>query len=263
MHNITTASEIVELLQSMANEKQSIISMRFFKTGKGEYGEGDLFLGIRNPEVRKVVKQVDVITLDEISKLINNQWHEIRLCGFLIITEMFEKLCKPKLHNDIEAIKKRDLLIRFYLEHAEQANNWDLVDLSVYKVIGRWILMPTLMGSEDGTPGMNIEYKRSTLDGLANSECLWLQRMAMVATWTTSNSGDPSWCLRYANKLLHHPHDLMHKAVGWMLREMGKHCGTDCLRDFLDTNIHEMPRTTLRYAIEKMSEEERQYWLKR
>ena len=104
--------------------------------------------------------------------------------------------------------------------------------------------------------------KTSILDSLAQSDNLWKQRMSIVCTWKTSQVGDPSWCLRYAEIHLHHPHDLMHKAVGWMLREMGKRCSMELLRDFLRQHAHEMPRTMLRYAIEKMSEKERQYWMK-
>ena len=140
-----------------------------------------------------------------------------------------------------------------YLRYAEQANNWDLVDLSVHKILGHWLLLPTNLGDRD--------YKIKVLDGLAQSDNLWKQRMSMVCSWKTSQMGDPSWCLRYAEIHLHHPHDLMHKAVGWMLREMGKRVSMDLLRDFLRQHAHEMPRTMLRYAIEKMTEQERQYWL--
>jgi 3-methyladenine DNA glycosylase AlkD len=141
------------------------------------------------------------------------------------------------------------------VDHAERANNWDLTDLSAPKMLGHWLLLPTALG--DGSAA----YKRRTLDALAHSDNLWRQRMSIVCTWKTSQQGDPSWCLRYAEKHLHHPHDLMHKAVCWMLREMGKRCSMDLLRDFLRQHRHEMPRTTLRYAIEKMTEEERQQWM--
>ena len=142
-----------------------------------------------------------------------------------------------------------------YLEYAEQANNWDLVDLSVHKILGHWLLLPTFLGNRD--------YKIKVLDCFAKSDNLWKQRMSMVCTWKTTQLGDPSWCLRYAEMHLLHPHDLMHKAVGWMLRELGKRISMDMLRDFLNLHAHEMPRTALRYAIEKMSEQERQYWLQK
>uniref|UniRef100_UPI0025DBC291 DNA alkylation repair protein n=1 Tax=uncultured Prevotella sp. TaxID=159272 RepID=UPI0025DBC291 len=179
-----------------------------------------------------------------------------------------------------EAIRGRDEILTMYLNYAEQANNWDLVDLSVPKILGHWLLLPTnlkdplpspCLGGErppqspclgGGQDTLQIDYKRKVLDELAQSENLWKQRMSMVCTWKTSQMGDPSWCLRYAEIHLHHPHDLMHKAVGWMLREMGKRCSMELLRDFLRQHAHEMPRTMLRYAIEKMSEEERKKWMK-
>ncbi|MDE7089025.1 MAG: DNA alkylation repair protein, partial [Prevotella sp.] len=128
--------------------------------------------------------------------------------------------------------------------------NWDLVDLSAPKILGHWLLLPTGLGD-----------KQAVLDELAASPCLWRQRMSIVCTWKTSQMGDPSWCLRYAEIHLHHPHDLMHKAVGWMLREVGKRISMDLLREFLRQHVHEMSRTTLRYAIEKMSDEERKMWM--
>jgi len=152
---------------------------------------------------------------------------------------------------------KRDEVVKIYLQYAERANNWDLVDLSAPKILGHWILLPTHIG--DGTEG----YKRLLLDGLAHSNNLWRQRMSMVCTWKSSQQGDPSWCLRYAEIHLHHPHDLMQKAVGWMLREMGKRVSMELLRDFLRQHAHEMSRTMLRYAIEKMSEDERHEWMRR
>jgi len=144
-----------------------------------------------------------------------------------------------------------------------------LVDLSVHKILGHWLLLPTHLGMTEpriqGTTDLaneNKAYKINVLDELAQSDNLWKQRMSMVCTWKTSQMGDPSWCLRYAEIHLHHPHDLMHKAVGWMLREMGKRCSMDLLRDFLRQHAHEMPRTMLRYAIEKMPEAERKEWMK-
>ena len=152
-------------------------------------------------------------------------------------------------------MEKRDEILTLYLKYAEQANNWDLVDLSAPKILGSWLLLPTHLG--DGTDN----YKRQVLDELAMSDNLWRKRMSMVCTWKTSQQGDPSWCLRYAEMHLHHPHDLMHKAVGWMLREVGKRVSIDLLRECLRQHAHEMPRTALRYAIEKMSEPERKQWL--
>ena len=230
--------------------------MGFFKTGPGEYGEGDEFLGLKVPQTREVVKAVPKdFPLSEVPELLMSHWHEVRLCGLLILVAKFERLATKKLERDENAIKGRDEILTLYLQYAEQANNWDLVDLSVHKILGHWLLLPTHLGSDDKNLRISI------LDSLAQSDNLWKQRMSIVCSWKTSQMGDPSWCLRYAEIHLHHPHDLMHKAVGWMLREMGKRVSMDLLRDFLRQHAHEMPRTMLRYAIEKMPEQERQYWM--
>ena len=331
-----TAKEIISYMETLRDEKQREILMRFFKTAPGEYGYGDEFLGIKVPRTREVVRAAKDLALGEVPELLMSRWHEVRLCGLLILVAKFEKLATKRLENDVEAIHKRDKIVKLYLKYAERANNWDLVDLSVHKIIGHWLLLPTFLGSmpefspdglsgvneetdskssmenlaysrvgeefkEDGeiskelakvfreadrlikpdsnfpksdektqmtngesqkrTPSLNRAYKLTILDSLAQSPCLWLQRMSIVSSWKTSQQGDPSWCLRYAEIHLHHPHDLMHKAVGWMLREMGKRVSMDLLRDFLRQHAHEMPRTSLRYAIEKMSEQERRMWM--
>ena len=299
-------------MESLRNEEQRRVLMGFFKTGPGEYGEGDEFLGLKVPQTREIVKNVwKEFPLSEVPELLMSKWHEVRLCGLLILVAKFERLtkgtaattpleCTKNMNNKDatlectgrtgimttplecteEAIKGRDEILTMYLKYAEQANNWDLVDLSVHKILGHWLLLPTnlkdplpspCLGGErppqspclgGGQDTLQIDFKRKVLDELAQSENLWKQRMSMVCSWKTSQMGDPSWCLRYAEVHLHHPHDLMHKAVGWMLREMGKRVSMDLLRDFLRQHAHEMPRTMLRYAIEKMSEEERQKWMK-
>ena len=276
-----TAKEIIRYMESLQDDEQRQILMRFFKTGPGEYGEGDEFLGLKVPQTREVVKaaikreksdacissseceqarpKVKAVPKDfplsEVPELLMNRWHEVRLCGLLILVAKFERLATKKLEHDEAAIKGRDEILMLYLQYAEQANNWDLVDLSVHKILGHWLLLPSNLGEKN--------YKIKLLDDLAQSPCLWKQRMSIVCSWKTSQMGDPSWCLRYAEIHLHHPHDLMHKAVGWMLREMGKRVSMDLLRDFLRQHAHEMPRTMLRYAIEKMPESERQSWMKR
>jgi 3-methyladenine DNA glycosylase AlkD len=249
-------------MESLRNDEQRQVLMRFFKTGPGEYGEGDEFLGLKVPQTREVVKAVlavnkepltlnaEPFTIDEVPALLLSKWHEVRLCGLLILVDRYERLSAKRLLNDAEAMRGRDAILTMYLQYAERANNWDLVDLSAPKILGHWLLQRT-------APGSGREYKQQVLDNLAKSDNLWRQRMSIVCTWKSSQQGDPSWCLRYAEMHLHHPHDLMHKAVGWMLREMGKRCGMDLLRDFLRQHVHEMSRTTLRYALEKMPEEER------
>ena len=241
-------------MESLRNEEQRRILMGFFKTRPGEYGYGDEFLGLKVPQTREVVKAVAKdFPLEEVPELLMSKWHEVRLCGLLILMGKFEKQATKRLEHDAEAVKKRDENLTMYLQYAERANNWDLVDLSVHKILGHWLLLPSNLGDRD--------YKINVLDELAASDCLWKQRMSIVCTWKTSQMGDPSWCLRYAEIHIRHPHDLMHKAVGWMLREMGKRCGMYLLRDFLRQHVHEMPRTMLRYAIEKMSDEERWQWM--
>ena len=248
-----TAKEIIGYMESLQNEKQRQVLMGFFKTGPGEYGEGDEFLGLKVPQTREVVKLVGHdLPIEEVPELLMSRWHEVRLCGLLILVARFEKLAKKRLENDDSAIQGRDEIVKMYMQHAEQANNWDLVDLSAPKILGNWLLLPTRLGD-----------KREIMDGLAASDCLWRQRMSMVSTWKTTQQGDPSWCLRYAEWHLHHPHDLMHKAMGWMLREVGKRCSMDLLCQFLESHAQEMPRTALRYAIEQMSDDERKYWMTR
>ena len=245
-----TAREIIDYMETLRDEEQRQGLMRFFKTGAGQYGEGDEFLGLKVPQTRAVVKLVTDLPLNEIPVLLANRYHEVRLCGFLLLVWRFERLATKRLADDAAAISGRDEIVSMYLDHAEQANNWDLVDLSAPKILGRWLMLPTALGD-----------KTAIIDALAHSDNLWRQRMSMVCTWMTSRQGDPSWCLRYAQLHLNHPHDLMHKAVGWMLREMGKQVSMDLLRDFLELHVHEMPRTALRYAIEKMSDDERKYWM--
>lgn len=277
---MTSAQEIIDYMESQRNDEQRQILMGFFKTAPGEYGYGDEFLGLKVPQTREVVKLAGQgFPLPEVPALLTNRWHEVRLCGFLILVSKFEKQATKRMENNPDAIAKRDEIVQMYLQYAEQANNWDLVDLSVHKILGHWLLLPSNLGDRD--------YKIKVLDDLAASPCLWKQRMSIVCSWMTSRKGDPFWCLRYAEIHLRHPHDLMHKAaskrgqsqarlsyaereqarlmakaVGWMLREMGKQVSMNLLREFLRQHAHEMPRTMLRYAIEKMPEAERKEWMR-
>ena len=247
-----SAKEIISQMESLQNETQRIILMSFFKTAPGQYGFGDEFLGLKVPQTRSIVRSVATdLSLDEVPELLLSRWHEVRLCGLLVLVERFKKLSTKRMENNENAIQGRDAIVDMYLRYAKLANNWDLVDLSAPEILGHWLLLPIRLGD-----------KTKVIDQLAGSSCLWEQRMSMVCTWKTTQQGDPSWCLRYAEKHLLHPHDLMHKAVGWMLREMGKRISMDLLREFLRQHVHEMPRTTLRYAIEKMDEKERKEWMK-
>lgn len=252
---MTTAKDIEETMLSMGDARQRDVLMRFFKTGKGEYGEGDIFIGLRVPQTRTVVKEAKgEISLDETARLIHSPWHEVRLCGLLLIVEMMKRaLPSKRLGDSKKKAKEREQLVKFYLKHARQANNWDLVDLSCEYVIGYWLLHP---GPDGRMPSGEI------LDRLAHSDNLWEQRIAIVSTLTLIREGRFEDTLRIATLLLDHPHDLIHKAVGWALREVGKR-DMDILRGYLSAHHRQMARTTLRYAIERMSENERKEWMKK
>lgn len=247
------AEDIIQQMEALRDDAQREVLMRFFKTAPGEYGAGDEFLGIRNPTVRLVVKEYALLPPDELPSLLRHSWHEVRLCGYLILLARYLRLASPRLRDDSSAIALRDDIIRFYLSHLDGMNNWDLVDLSSPKMLGHWLLAPS-----EWMP--TAEHKRQLLDEMAADGILWHQRMVMVSTWYPSRMADPSWALRYARRFLHHPHDLMHKATGWMLREMGKTC-PEMLAAFLERHADIMPRTMLRYAIEKLPERERRYWM--
>lgn len=229
-----------------ADERQATIYRRFFKTRKGGYGEGDRFLGVTNPKVRLVVKEAWRQTdTNETVRLIRSRWHEIRLCGLLILVAHFEHAYKQKDEQTMRSIHN------LYLSMHPYINNWDLVDLSVYKIVGRYELLTQDFSTMDKwiTPG----------------HTLWQRRMAMVATWIHARNGFYEKLTARAETLLSAHHDLLHKATGWMLREMYKHdaLGRSMLEDFLKAHINEIPSVTLSYAMEKMGEQERNYWKKR
>lgn len=239
-------------MTALKDETQRKNLMRFFKTGKGEYGEGDEFLGLRCPQTREIVKKYYKETsLEDVEILVKNSFHEIRLCGFLILVE---KYAKVKDKNPMEKILKRDEIIRLYLKNSEYANNWDLVDMTAPKLLGKWFLDKSMVSDEE---------KTQIVDNLAYSKNLWQRRISMVFSWWTSRQNRPDIAIKYALIHLGDKHDLMQKAVGWMLREVGKNCSYDLLREFLEDNYQRLSRTSLRYAIEKFDEKERKYWLER
>ena len=250
MDKSVTAEDIIECLYSIRNDEQRKQLMRFFKTAIGSYGEGDEFLGLKVPQTRLVVNESKLkVDIDEIEKLIYSRWHEVRLAGFLLLVEeMNSAKPKNKDKNSEEKAKRREELAQFYLQHAKQANNWDLVDLSCPKILGIYIKY--------------APEKTEMLYRLAESDNLWEQRIAIVSNWMLIRNGIFQPTLDISDKLLNHPHDLIHKAVGWMLRELGKK-DVNILLDYLDKNSRKMARTTLRYAIEKLPENERQFWLRR
>lgn len=252
-NQLASAADVLTEMQMHGNEEQRNILTRFFKTGKGEYGEGDEFLGIKVPVTRSVALSASSLPPNEIKVLLSSPIHEVRLCGFLILVEQFRRISGKKSASDAQCIRAREDIVNFYLQHAGRANNWDLVDLSAPKITGRWLTLPSIAGEE---------HKFRTLDALVSSSNLWKQRIAIVSTYTPTHHGDFRYVLRYAETLLNHNHDLIHKAVGWMLREAGKQ-DIVILRSFLERHHASMPRTTLRYAIERMDKAERTFWMKK
>ena len=228
------AAAITAVLQDKASPRQAEHHLRFFKTGPGEYGEGDQFLGLTVPQVREVSKRGLKTSLEEIARLLDSPWHEVRLCALQILVLQFRKADE----------EYRESIIKLYLQRTERINNWDLVDLSV-SILGEWY------SGRD----------RAKLYELALSSSLWERRMAMVATHVFIKRGDVEDALRIAEILLSDHHDLTHKAVGWMLREVGKQ-DMPALKWFLTEHYPRLPRTSLRYAIEKFPEDERRVWLK-
>lgn len=252
LHTMTTADDILDTLRSMENEDQRRVLTRFFKCGKGEYGESDRFFGLKVPQTRAVVREARRdVPLGEIERLLYSPWHEARLCGLLLLVEEMKSATPRRRESPTLHAARRAELAEFYLRHARRANNWDLVDLSCEYVIGEYLLHPCTDGSMPS---------RDILDRLAASDNLWEQRIAIVSTFTLIRAGQFDDTLRIATTLLHHPHDLIHKAVGWMLREVGKR-DIGVLRDFLSVHHKVMPRTALRYAIEKMEAPERARWM--
>ena len=213
---------------------------RFFKTGPGQYGEGDKFLGIKVPVTREVVKTCwKTIGFTELEECIASEYHEIRLAALLTLVAIFEHARKdPPLQKQC---------VDFYLSNTEYINNWDLVDLSCYNLLGTWLL----------------DKDRMLLYELAKGgKTIWEQRIGIVSTMAFVRHGQLDDTFALADILLHHPHDLIHKAVGWLLREAGKR-DKGALVSFLDSRCKTMPRTMLRYAIEKFPEPERKRYLER
>ena len=231
-------NEIKSALQDLALPEKAVFFPRFFKAGKGEYAEGDEFIGVTVPDQRKIAKEYwQRISLPEIAELLSSKIHEHRHCALLMLVNKFEKEKSETEKSEI---------VSFYLKHKKFINNWDLVDNSAYKILGRHAFE---------TENENL------LRTLAAEENMWSKRMAIVATMFHVKRGEFSLLKELALYNLHHPHDLMHKANGWLLREIGNK-DEEVLLDFLKIYYQNMPRTTLRYAIEKLDEDLRQDFLK-
>jgi len=229
---------VIAEIKSFSNKGRAHDLQRFFQTAPGQYGEGDIFLGLTVPQVRSIAKQYKDIPLKQVDVLIRSDIHEIRLCALIILTLKFKSQKKrPEQKQVFDSYMKAVI--------AGHVNNWDLVDVTA-PIIGAY-----LIDSKD--PYL-------LLNKLAKSKSLWQRRVSMVFTFAFIRSGDIEPTFEMAEKLLHDKHDLIHKAVGWALREAGKLNGV-ALRDFLSAHSHEMPRTMLRYSIEKFPERERKKWL--
>ena len=227
---------ITSELQALTNAEKREIFPRFFKAGKGEYGEGDRFLGVTVPNIRAIAKLHKDISIEEIRELIRSEWHEVRLCALIIMVEKSKK-------KD-EALRKE--LFNLYLSQTKRINNWDLVDLSCRFIIGEYLL----------------DKSRDILYQLAQSSLLWDNRIAIVSTYAFIRKGQLEDTYALSDLMMQHPHDLMHKAIGWMLREAGKR-NPERLYDYVMSHRADMPRTMLRYAIEKFSPKERAILMKR
>ncbi len=223
-------NEITREMKSLGSEEKRKVLQRFFKTGEGEYGYGDKFLGVTVPMTRNTAKKHRQASIGDIGRLLRSEWHEIRLCALLIMVFKMEKAGE----------KEQKELFDLYMRNTDRINNWDIVDLSAPKIAGLY-----LKGRD-----------RTLLYELADSPSLWENRIAMVTTLAFIRAGELDDAFAIAFKMMTHRHDLMHKAAGWMLREAGKK-DTERLRRFILDNYSAMPRTMLRYAIEKFPEDER------
>ena len=225
---------LLKELQELANEEQSIILQRFFKTGKGEYGEGDIFLGIKVPVQRQVAKKYTGLSLPKIQELLKSKVHEHRLTGLIILSNKYKESKEEDKAN----------IFDFYLKNTKNINNWDLVDVTAPNIVGHFL----------------FDKKKNVLYDLARSNDLWERRIAIVSTFNFIRQEEFEDTLALSEILLEDKHDLSHKAVGWMLREVGKK-DEAVLEEFLKQHYKVMPRTMLRYAIERFDEDKRKMYL--
>ena len=237
-------NKLLQEITARADASQVEGLSRFFKTGPGQYGEGDKFLGIKVPVTREVVKSCwRETSLQDLEECIASAYHEVRLAALLALVEIF---AHAKRFPVKPGISQQDC-VDFYLAHTDRINNWDLVDLSCYPLLGVWLL----------------DKDRQLLYDLArDGKTIWEQRIGIVSTMTFIRHGQLQDTFDIADILMHHPHDLIHKAVGWLLREAGKR-DKEALVAYLEPRYQTMPRTMLRYAIEKFPEAERQQYLKK
>lgn len=228
-----TLSDLKHDVRRLANPQKAKILARFFKTGPGQYGEGDIFLGLMVPQSRLISKKYQDLPLSDIQKLLNSKIHEERTIALAILVHQYPQ--NPKQ------------IYNFYLTNTKDINNWDLVDISAPKIVGEYLLDKPI----------DILFK------LAKSKNLWERRIAIISTFAFIAKGNPQPTLKMSKMLLKDKEDLIHKAVGWALREVGKRCGKKVLTDFLGSHLKLLPRTSLRYAIEKFPPQLRLRYLKK
>jgi len=278
-----TSSTVISALRSYASTDKAKNLSRFFKTGKGQYGEGDKFMGIVVPDVRKVAKEYyKQVTLSTIEKLVKLPYHEVRLCALIMLVYQYQRAQSPSASLRVNS-EPRTEICNFYLSHTEYINNWDLVDLTAPNIVGDYLLQNSNVKAQMTNKIPSSKFKtasfksssttrlsalgtrHSDLDPilvkLSRSQSLWERRIAILSTFAFIRAGRHLEAFTIAELLLHDNHDLIHKAVGWMLREVGKRIGKDPLREFLDKYASTMPRTALRYAIEHLSEQERKHYM--
>lgn len=247
--------EILGTIQSHANPQKARELQRFFKTGKGEYAEGDLFLGITVPIQRQIAKQFRDISLNDVLQLLHSSIHEHRLIALLIMIDQFKR------GNEL---KKKEIF-ELYMQNTRYINNWDLVDLSAPKIVGEYIRFEDTKRSEVPPKCSDLEHEVgiTTLYRFAQSGDLWKKRISIIALFTDIKNHRFDRALSISEILVHDTHDLIHKALGWMLREIGKRGGLKEEEAFLKQYRHAMPRTMLRYAIERFPEDLRQQYLQK
>ena len=224
-------THVLNKLKEISKPSKALTSQKFFKTAPGQYGHGDIFWGITVPQVRQVTKQFQTLPLKDIKVLIQHKTHEVRLCGLLLLLGRFQD--------------EPELIYKTYLEHKSFVNNWDFVDLTADKIVGAYL---------QGKP-------KTILYELAKSQNLWDRRIAIVSTFYFIKTGQSQETFKIADYLIQDKEDLIHKAVGWMLREVGKRCSTQELEIYLKNRYKQMPRTMLRYAIERFPESLRKKYL--
>jgi len=240
-------NNILKDLKKVSSKERATNSSRFFKTGKGEYGEGDVFVGIRTPDIRKISKQyLKELTLVDLDFFFHNKIHEYRLFAVISLTYMYEDT--KKIPDERIKEKRREEIFNYYVKNCKWVNNWDLVDVSAPKIVGEFL------------KNKERDKRRKILYDFVRSDNLWDQRIAIVSTYVFIKEGEFKEILELSKLLMNHKHNLIHKALGWMLREVGKK-NEGILKIFLDDYANKMPRTMLKYSVERLNDEDRQRYL--